>query len=75
MGSVSNGSAWEHPTAGLVVRLTSVSRTSAVVTLCRKAGPETLASCRAGLDNDCNSLVGDQDAACLKLTRRPIRGL
>ncbi|KAL4421679.1 hypothetical protein ABPG77_001220 [Micractinium sp. CCAP 211/92] len=75
MGSVSNGSAWEHPTAGLVVRLRSVSSTSAVVTLCRKAGPETLASCRAGLDNDCNSLVADKDAACLKLIRRPIRGL
>ena len=74
MGSVGNGSAWEHPTAGLVVRLRNVSRSAAAVTLCRKAGPETLASCRAGVDNDCNGLAGDKDSACLKLIRRPLRG-
>ncbi|KAL4421234.1 hypothetical protein ABPG75_010525 [Micractinium tetrahymenae] len=61
------GSSWAHPTAGIVVRLKSINRTAAVVTLCRKAGPETPASCRAGLDNDCNGLAGDKDPACLKL--------
>ncbi|KAL4421241.1 hypothetical protein ABPG75_010532 [Micractinium tetrahymenae] len=64
------GSAWAHPTAGLVVRLKSATATAAVVTLCRKAGPETMASCQAGLDNDCNGKVGSQDAACAALMSR-----
>ncbi|PSC71116.1 hypothetical protein C2E20_5435 [Micractinium conductrix] len=64
------GSAWTHPTAGLVVRLKSAGRTAARVTLCRKAGKETLASCQAGMDNDCNGLVGVKDPRCSVLLRR-----
>ena len=64
------GSAWTHPTAGLVVRLKAAGRTAARVTLCRKAGKETLASCQAGMDNDCNGLVGVKDPRCAVLLRR-----
>ena len=58
---------WALTDAGLVVRLKSATSTAATVILCRKAGPETLASCQAGLDNDCNGRVGAQDAACLPM--------
>lgn len=64
------GEAWTHRAAGLVVRLKSTTRVAAVVTLCRKAGRETAASCRQGLDNDCNGLTGGRDPACIQLTRR-----
>ncbi|PSC74160.1 hypothetical protein C2E20_2632 [Micractinium conductrix] len=70
-GSLSTaGTAWTHPTAGMVVRLKAAGGTAASVTLCRKAGKETLASCLAGLDNDCNGLVGAKDPACAALVRR-----
>lgn len=36
----------------------------AVVTVCRKGGAETPASCKAGRDNDCNGLAGAADPAC-----------
>ena len=66
-GGLARGDAWTHPTAGLVVRVTGMTATTATVTLCRKAGAETLASCQAGRDHDCNGLVGAKDAACAKL--------
>ena len=64
------GQAWTHPTAGLVVRLKAAFPGSATVTICRKAGAETLASCRAGADNDCNGLAGTADPVCVRLMRR-----
>ena len=68
------GKAWALRPPGLVVRLVRATNAAAAVTLCRMAGPETLASCRAGLDNDCNGKVGSQDAACQQLLRRQARG-
>ncbi len=38
--------------------------TVAVLTVCRKGGAETPASCTAGQDNDCNGLAGAADPAC-----------
>jgi hypothetical protein len=70
------GQAWSDATTGLVVRVTSISTStsSAAVTVCRKGGAETSASCQAGLDNDCNGLVGAKDPACAKLLlKRPLR--
>ena len=61
------GGSWSAPAAGLVVRVKAASPTAATVTVCRKAGAETLASCKAGLDNDCNGLVGAKDPACVPL--------
>lgn len=42
---------------------------SAEVTICRKSpnGLETKASCTAGLNYDCNGLIGTADTACRKL--------
>lgn len=53
---------------------------AAVVTVCRRGGPrETAASCKAGLDWDCNGLAGPLDPACQRpiqrLVRRPPRRL
>ncbi|PRW57195.1 hypothetical protein C2E21_4079 [Chlorella sorokiniana] len=59
------GGSWSA--AGLVVRVKAAGPTSATVTVCRRAGAETLASCQAGLDNDCNGRVGSADAACATL--------
>ncbi len=67
------GQSWALPGTRLVVRLVRATNSAAVVTLCRKAGPETLASCQAGLDNDCNGKVGAADAACAPLLRREAR--
>ncbi len=64
------GASWAHPTARLVVRLRSIAPGAATVSVCRKAGAETLASCRAGLDNNCNGLVGERDPACARLLER-----
>jgi hypothetical protein len=58
---------WSDATTGLVVRVTSISKGSAAITVCRKGGAETLASCQAGLDYNCNGLVGANDPACAKL--------
>ena len=58
---------WSDATTGLVVRVTSISKGSAAITVCRKGGAETLASCKAGLDYNCNGLVGANDPACAKL--------
>jgi hypothetical protein len=69
--------AWSDATTGLVVRVTSISKGSAAITVCRKGGAETLATCQAGLDNDCNGLVGAKDPACAKLllqNARKVRG-
>ncbi|KAL4421243.1 hypothetical protein ABPG75_010534 [Micractinium tetrahymenae] len=67
------GQSWALRLPGLVVRLVRASNTAALVTLCRRAGPETLASCQAGLDNDCNGKAGSQDAACQLLLPRRAR--
>ncbi|KAL4427875.1 hypothetical protein ABPG75_001964 [Micractinium tetrahymenae] len=65
------GEAYTFNEAGLVVRFVdSGADTSAHVSVCRVAGPETLASCRAGMDADCNGLAADQDPACRKLFRK-----
>ncbi|PRW33287.1 hypothetical protein C2E21_7824 [Chlorella sorokiniana] len=63
------GAAWAHSATGLVVRFVSVSNGGANVAVCRKAAPakETLASCKAGLDNDCNGKTGWADPVCKTL--------
>lgn len=69
------GQAWEYPAAGLVVRFRAVaaaagSRSStATVSVCRRGGAETAATCAAGTDNDCNGLAGAKDPACPALLR------
>lgn len=72
-GSLAAGGAWAQPAASLVVRVKSFSAAGATVTVCRKAGAETAASCAAGLDNDCNGLVGAADPACPKPLAQSIR--
>ncbi|PSC69234.1 hypothetical protein C2E20_7279 [Micractinium conductrix] len=58
------GDAWEYAPAQLVVRLTGFSNGGADVTICRKIGTaETQSSCLAGLDADCNGLVGAAEPA------------
>ena len=59
--------AWADATTGLVVRVTRTGKSSAAVTVCRRGGAETAASCKAGLDNDCYGLAGAKDPACAKL--------
>ena len=61
------GATWQHAAAGLVVRVQAVASGSATVTVCRKGGAETAATCAAGTDNDCNGLAGPADPACAKL--------
>ncbi|EFN55656.1 hypothetical protein CHLNCDRAFT_57838 [Chlorella variabilis] len=62
--ALEGGQSWSSSAAGLVVRVRSISNdtgsaAAAVVSVCRRAGPETVASCLAGSDNDCNGLAGD----------------
>jgi hypothetical protein len=61
------GDAYELPGTGLVLRLQTKSSGAAAVTVCRRGGAETLATCQAGQDNDCNGLAGAEDPACAKL--------
>ena len=65
--------AWEQPESGLVVRVKSTGAKAAAVTVCRRAGRETLASCAAQLDNDCNGLTGSNDPTCTALRRQRAR--
>ncbi|KAL4423979.1 hypothetical protein ABPG75_001280 [Micractinium tetrahymenae] len=53
------GQSWTHPATGLVVRLANAWRGAAKLSICCKAGAETLASCQTGLDNDCNGVLRD----------------
>ena len=66
-GSLAKGESWTDDDSGVVVRAVSTGSGSAIVSLCRKGGAETLESCRANLDNDCNGLVGSKDPACVPL--------
>lgn len=63
------GATWAHTRSRLVVRFVSATSGGANVAVCRKASPakETLASCKAGLDNDCNGKTGWADAVCKPL--------
>lgn len=63
------GASWAHAPSGLVVRFVSLANGGANVMICRKASPakETLASCKAGQDYDCNGKVGFADPACKAL--------
>lgn len=64
------GESWSHPQSGLVLRVRSIGASAADVAVCRKSntrGVENLASCRAGLDGDCNGLVGLKDPQCIRL--------
>ena len=67
------GQAWADSTTGLVVRVTSIVSGTANVTVCRRGGAETAASCQAGLDNDCNGVVGARDPACSRLLKQLAR--
>lgn len=60
------GQAWTHAESGVVVRVRSVGAAAAELTVCRKSasGKEDAASCKAGLDNDCNGKVGKDESAC-----------
>ncbi|PSC77062.1 hypothetical protein C2E20_0521 [Micractinium conductrix] len=70
-GALAAGESWTHPTAGLVVRFRSVvNGTTAVVSVCRKGGVETLQSCQANRDMDCNGLAGVNDRACAAIFKR-----
>ena len=62
--ALASGQSWSQAATGLVVRLSSVSGGFAHLTVCRKGGAETAATCAAGTDNDCNGLVGAADPAC-----------
>lgn len=64
------GQSYTSNSTGLVFRLVSAYAGSATVTVCRPAGAETAASCNAGLDYDCNGLVGAQDPACANYTQQ-----
>lgn len=55
---------WTYAAASLVVRMRGVEGAAALVTVCRKGGAETPATCAAGQDNDCNGLAGKADPAC-----------
>ena len=70
--STAGGQSWSSSAAGLVVRVRSISNdtgsaAAAVVSVCRRAGPETVASCLAGSDNDCNGLAGRDDPSRSRL--------
>lgn len=58
------GQAWYQEDAGLVMLNRGVDGTAAVVSVCRIGGPESPASCTAGIDFDCNGLAGPDDPAC-----------
>ena len=59
------GERWVYVGTGLTVRrLPSTSAGVAVVSVCRRGGLETAASCTADTDNDCNGLAGADDPAC-----------
>ena len=61
------GQAYTHDATGLVFRAVTLQVGLAKVTVCRKtaSGHETAATCTAGLDGDCDGLVGAADPACL----------
>ncbi len=72
--ALARGSSWEEPTAGLVVRFRSMEASgAAVVSVCRRGGAETAASCAAGTDNDCNGLAGARDPVCAKLRKKKMK--
>lgn len=62
--SPAEGQAWWQPDAGLVMLNRGVDGDAAVVSICRKGGPETPESCAAGIDFDCSGLAGPDDPAC-----------
>lgn len=66
LAAVPVGGSWaSDPKIGIVVRVLSQAGGSGVsVSVCRRAGAETAASCAAGADNDCNGLAGAADGAC-----------
>lgn len=64
------GDTWRHAASGLVVRLAGVGAGRATVTVCRKGGAETAATCAAGVDFDCNGLAGAKDPACAKFATK-----
>ena len=64
------GQSWSQAATGLVVRVSSMGGGFARLTVCRKGGAETAATCAAGTDNDCNGLVGAADPACAGLLTR-----
>lgn len=66
-GGLARGASYTDPDTSLVVRVTGMTSATATITLCRRVGTETLASCKANLDGDCNGLVGTRDPACAKL--------
>jgi len=65
------GQSWEYEAASLMVRFVSAADKTAQVSVCRKGGhAETGASCAAGLDWDCNGLMGTDDPACRQARRQ-----
>lgn len=56
--------------SSLVVRVLSGGPSGATVSICRRSGVETAASCAAGRDNDCNGKAGIEDAGCKNFIKR-----
>ncbi|KAL4439956.1 hypothetical protein ABPG75_002957 [Micractinium tetrahymenae] len=59
------GGAWAQAAAGITVRVASLGSSGAAVSICRQGGAaETAASCQAGVDWDCDGLVGAASPSC-----------
>lgn len=57
---------YRNTPAGLIIRRHWSTRNGVtVVSICRILGPETVTSCIAGHDYDCNNLAGEDDPACI----------
>jgi hypothetical protein len=56
--------------SSLVVRVLSSGPSGATVSICRRGGVETAASCAAGRDNDCNGKAGIEDSGCRNFIKK-----
>lgn len=67
---IAAGQAWQEPLSGLVLTYRGVVNGTHAVVVCRRVGNETLSSCKAGLDFNCDGLAGAADPTCARLLRR-----
>ncbi|KAL4859446.1 Autolysin [Chlorella vulgaris] len=76
LGAFGAGQSFSHAKApGLVFKCLTLSGGQATVTVCRKSasGVETLQTCAAGLDGDCDGLKGVADPDCASFLAPPPR--
>jgi hypothetical protein len=76
LGSFGAGQAFSHAKApGLVLRASTLAAGAASLTVCRKSasGAETADTCLAGLDGDCDGMVGRADGDCARFLAPPPR--